>query len=82
MKIVSTLLHFHQMANSGSDDNTIKVWDVATGQQINIGEVLRGHEDCVCSVAFSPDGTHIASGSGDNTIRDQGVGCSNRAAGW
>ena len=30
---------------------------------------LTGHTDAVCSVAFSPDGTRIASGSGDKTVR-------------
>ena len=31
--------------------------------------VFRGHEDQVVSVAFSPDGSRIASGSRDNTVR-------------
>ena len=30
---------------------------------------LRGHDDDVTSVAFSPDGTRIASGSVDKTVR-------------
>ena len=30
--------------------------------------IFEGHEDWVRSVAFSPDGTLIASGSYDNTI--------------
>ena len=30
---------------------------------------LRGHDGAVTSVAFSPDGTRIASGSGDKTVR-------------
>ena len=38
-----------------------------TGQQV--GEALRGHKGWVNSVAFSPDGTSIVSGSFDETIR-------------
>ena len=30
---------------------------------------LTGHDNLVSSVAFSPDGTFVASGSGDNTVR-------------
>ncbi|EZA58386.1 hypothetical protein DMN91_006371 [Ooceraea biroi] len=30
---------------------------------------LEGHKEAVISVAFSPDGKHLASGSGDTTIR-------------
>ena len=52
---------------SGSSDNTIRLWDAATGQPL--GEPLRGHEDTIISVAFSPDGARLASGSYDNTIR-------------
>ncbi len=31
--------------------------------------IFRGHEDCVTSVAFSPDGQSIISASGDGTVR-------------
>ena len=30
---------------------------------------LRGHSDYVRSVAYSPDGKHIVSGSDDNTVK-------------
>ncbi|KAF9487659.1 hypothetical protein BDN71DRAFT_1363875, partial [Pleurotus eryngii] len=47
-------------------DKTIRIWDAATGQQV--GDALTGHEAWVKSVAFSPDGTKIVSGSYDMTI--------------
>ena len=52
---------------SGSEDNTLRLWDASTGQPI--GAPLQGHEDAVNSVAFSPDGTRIVSGSEDKTLR-------------
>ncbi|PVG01142.1 WD40 repeat-like protein [Serendipita vermifera] len=52
---------------SGSDDHTVRMWNVETGEVI--GGPLRGHGSSVFSVAFSHDGTRVVSGSGDNTIR-------------
>jgi WD40 repeat protein len=42
-------------------DQTIRLWDVATGQPL--GDPLQGHRDWVTNVAFSPDGQTLASGS-------------------
>src|SRR5712692_5744528 len=47
---------------SGSGDKTVKLWDVATGNQLRS---LEGHAERVSSVAFSPDGRVIASASMD-----------------
>ncbi|MCP4345291.1 MAG: PQQ-binding-like beta-propeller repeat protein, partial [Desulfobacterales bacterium] len=51
---------------SGSDDNTVRLWDVETGKELS---VFKGHSSLVSSVSFSPDGTFITSGSADNTVR-------------
>jgi len=51
---------------SGSDDKTVKLWDVQTG-----GVVMSfcGHTGQVHSISISPNCTIFASGSQDNTIR-------------
>ena len=46
---------------------TIWIWDAKTGAAI--GKPLEGHTHHVLSVAYSPDGQHILSGSRDSTIR-------------
>jgi hypothetical protein len=51
---------------SGSYDKTVRLWDLATRQPL--GEPLVGHSDEVKSVAFSPDGKTLVSGS-DDTVR-------------
>ncbi|KAF9232862.1 WD40-repeat-containing domain protein [Melanogaster broomeanus] len=52
---------------SGSDDTTIRVWDVHHAE--TIAGPLEGHSGGVTSVAFSPDGKAIASVSADGTLR-------------
>jgi WD40 repeat protein len=50
---------------SGSDDRTIRLWNVQTHEElalIQVGSIVYG-------VAFSPDGTRLAAGCRDNTIR-------------
>ncbi|KJH71487.1 serine/threonine-protein kinase [Aliterella atlantica] len=51
---------------SGSDDKTVKVWDLNSR---TLQHTLKGHQDWVYSVAISPDSQTIVSGSKDNTIR-------------
>jgi len=55
-----------QLALSGSDDGTIKLWEVNTGQLVR---TFSGHTYPVYSVAFSPDGQRALSGSRDNTLK-------------
>ena len=51
---------------SGSNDRTIKLWDVQKQREI---ATLTGHSYPVNSVAFSPDGRTLASGSNDKKIK-------------
>ena len=50
---------------SGSDDKTVKLWDLQTG---GVVKTFLGHTSQVQSVSISADLTTIASGSGDGTI--------------
>ncbi|WP_240966809.1 NB-ARC domain-containing protein [Nodosilinea sp. P-1105] len=55
-----------QWLATGSDDATIRLWQVSTGQ---CRKTLTGHTDWVNSVVFSPNGQWLATGGGDATIR-------------
>ena len=46
--------------------HTTSVWELASGE---LKSTLKGHTDLVRSVAISPDGTTIVSGSDDLTVR-------------
>ncbi len=54
------------LASGGLSDRTLKLWQVSTGQLLN---TLTEHEDDVWSVAISPDGQWLASGSWDKTVK-------------
>jgi WD40 repeat protein len=60
----------HTLA-TGSDDLTIKLWDLASGHELR---TLEGHSAWVRSVAFSPDGRTLASASDDLTVKLWDVG--------
>ena len=52
------------------NDYTIRLWNTTDGTSLN---VLKGHNGIVQSLAFSPDGNLLISGSGDGTIRIWGM---------
>jgi tetratricopeptide (TPR) repeat protein len=51
---------------TGSKDKTVRLWDVATGEE---AARFEGHTDKVWSVLFTPDGRFIVSGSADRSVR-------------
>ena len=55
-----------QLLVSGSNDQTIKIWQLSTGTLKN---TLIGHHSWISAVAISPDSQTVVSGSGDNTIK-------------
>ena len=53
-------------AVSASFDNTLKVWDLATGRALR---TLEGHSASVSGVVVTPDGSRVISASWDNTLK-------------
>ncbi len=51
---------------SGGADNTVRLWDAQTGEQL---QTFLGHKGVVNEVAFSPDSRILASGGQDHDIK-------------
>ena len=49
---------------SGGDDQVVRRWDIKE----EVSYPLAQHDHRICSVAYSPDGTMVASGSDDTTV--------------
>ena len=53
-------------AVSASSDNTLRVWDLGSGEAVH---TMEGHSDWVSAVSVTPDGRYAVSGSYDGTLR-------------
>ena len=57
----------------------MKLWDTSTGENTF---TLEGHTQAVWSVALSPDGKQLASGSSDGTAKVWDVATGQETLGW
>lgn len=73
--IVEVYTFTHDKVAGGKKDGKIRLWDTTTGKKLT---TLSGHavenqdpslDTHVLALAFSPDGTRLASGSTDTTVR-------------
>jgi len=55
-----------QLLASGSQDTTLKIWNLHTGELLH---TFKGYSGTVYSIAISPDGKTIISGNSDGTIK-------------
>ena len=51
---------------SGSQDDTVQVWDATTGNNVHI---YRNNDQTINGVAWSPDGSRVAFASDDGTVQ-------------
>lgn len=64
--VITCLLHRNDMIVTASDDQTIRIWAVATAKCLH---VLSGHTGGVWALQMSDDDSFVVSGSTDRTVR-------------
>ena len=52
---------------AANDDGFVRIWDVATGREL---ERFGGHSGAAASVAFVPDNLRVVSGGVDSSVRE------------
>src|SRR5262249_26876470 len=60
---------------SGSVDNTVKVWDLTTGQEVH---TLSGHQELILNATFNPDGRRLISAGRDRLVNVWDLGDADR----
>ena len=64
---------------SGGDDRAIRIWDLASGSEL---ATLVGSQDAITSLAFTPDGKQLVSGSSGREIKLWESATGKLLAGW
>jgi WD40 repeat protein len=53
------------LACKGVGGQTVRIWEVGPGKELGL---FKGHEGSIATVAFTPDGRRVVSGSSDTTL--------------
>ena len=64
---------------TGSNDTTVRIWDLAAPVPGKDSIVLRGHDGRVEQLAISADGRWLVTGCGDRTVRVWSMGAAQPA---